>query len=103
MNISSTYKKLNTFAVSGSPKGPAEGPKDKAPQEPKDTMTFSQWFNSDEPASASSVKKTGAVVGLLGIASTAAGVLTNNPGLVIGGMMGGMTGLTVAYAAHKAG
>lgn len=66
-------------------------------------MTFTEWFRSDEPANPATVKKVGLGVGLAGIATTALGVATNNPGLVIGGMIGGMTGLTTAYAVHKAG
>lgn len=71
-------------------------------QEPQESFQRSSWLTSDEPMNPKTVAAMGGGVGTVGLLALASGLLTQQPGLVLGGMMASMVGLTVGYAALRA-
>jgi hypothetical protein len=71
-------------------------------QEPRESFQSSSWLTSDQPMNPKTVAALGGGVGSVGLLAVASGLLTQQPGMVLGGVMASMVGFTVGYAALRA-
>lgn len=99
MNISTSFTTLQP-AQRNLPRPTSKSAEESA--ESQDKVSFTSWLNSDTPVDPRKLAQVGGGVGAAGLVSLAAGLATQQPGLILGGMMASMVGFTVGYAALQA-